>query len=476
MRRRSVGSDSTHQRLTLDLRCAALAALLSCVSCTTLSTGPPPKESPIVVSGAAGVLSKADSEAAVDRAVANAPEPDAMHDLIALTESLDVGPLYKDNAVGLLVDGPQTYSAMLESVRAARHEIDVEMYIIGDDPIGQKFADALAKKAADGVAVRVLYDSIGSWEATGHFFEDMRNSGIDVRSYNPPNPLTGGNPLKINNRDHRKLLIVDDVVAFTGGMNINRKYSSASSGGSGKSGGSGSSGARASQNSGWRDTDIVVRGPAVVGFGRIFRENWQRAGGTIDDPPDPPPKKAGHDLVSILASLGGDNTVSSIRVAYELAIDKATRRVWITQPYFGPDPALIEALKNAVARGVDVQIILPSRSDSAIVLANSRYYYTKLLDAGVRVYESNDTMMHAKTAVIDGIWATVGSSNLDYRSFLHNDEVNAVVIGTGFGAQMEKQFGIDRDASREITADAWRKRSWFGRAKEYASHAFAYWL
>ncbi|HET6473309.1 MAG TPA: phospholipase D-like domain-containing protein, partial [Pseudomonadales bacterium] len=322
--------------------------------------------------------------------------------------------------------------------------------------------------AEAGVAVHLLYDSVGSWGVSSDFFDAMRSAGVEVIEFNPASPLHGGNPLKLNNRDHRKLLIVDDGVAFTGGMNINRKYSHASASGSGSK--------HTLRKPGWRDTDIVVRGPAVAGFAQLFRDNWRRAGGTIADPTGPPPSAAGHDLVRILASVGGDGLVSSIREAYELAIDTAQARVWITQPYFGPDPTLMDSLKNAVARGVDVEIILPSRSDSAIVLANSRYYYAQLLAAGVRVFESTDEMMHAKTAVIDGVWSTVGSSNLDYRSFLHNDEVNAVVIGAAFGAQMEQRFVLDRARSTQITPDAWRQRSVFSRAQEYLSHAFAYWL
>ena len=444
-----------------------LAALL-CAGCVPLVQGPPPQEAPIVVAGASGVLSSSQSEATVEHAVAAAPDPDAMRSLVAMMESLSDDPLYKDNDVGLLVDGPATYTAMLEAVHRAEREIDVEMYIIGDDRIGELFRDALTQKAAAGVAVHLLYDSVGSWGVSSDFFDAMRSAGVEVIEFNPPSPLRGGNPLKINNRDHRKLLVVDDAVAFTGGMNINRKYSSASASGSGSK--------HTLRRPGWRDTDIVVRGPAVAGFAQLFRDNWRRAGGTIADPTGPPPTAAGHDLVRILASVGGDGSVSSIRVAYELAIDTAQARVWITQPYFGPDPTLMDSLKNAVARGVDVEIILPSRSDSAIVLANSRYYYAQLLAAGVRVFESTDEMMHAKTAVIDGVWSTVGSSNLDYRSFLHNDEVNAVVIGAAFGAQMEQRFGLDRALSNEITPDAWRQRSVFSRAKEYLSHAFAYWL
>jgi cardiolipin synthase len=178
----------------------------------------------------------------------------------------------------------------------------------------------------------------------------------------------------------------------------------------------------------------------------------------------------------VLSAVGGDGKVSPIRTAYELAIEKAVARVWITQPYFTPDKAFLESLRGAAARGVDVRIIVPATSDSTVVLHSSRYHYSPLLQSGVRIFEHRDAMLHAKTAVVDGIWSTVGSSNLDYRSFLHNDEVNAVIVGDDFGKQLEARFEADQTASEEITLADWRKRGPISRAKEFCANVIAYWL
>ena len=498
---------------------------LFCVGCTSIAPAPAHPE-PVRVSDARGTLPAARSAAAVARAVEASPDPASMQALMELMQTLSTEPLYKDNKVGLLVDGPATYAAMLDALRGARHYINLEMYIIGDDEVGRTFSHVLKQKAAQGVKVRLLYDSVGSREASDAFFDDLRNAGVEVIPFNPINPLEGGHPLKINNRDHRKVLVVDGQTAFTGGLNIDRNYSSGSSpGGSSASGHSGESsgtsglssrsttdgastvptafstsderdggtypdgsahsthsesGSVSSEKSqrgkpGWRDTDIVVQGPAVAALEDAFRDSWQRAGGTMDIE-TVEPTAHGQDLVRILSSVGGDGTVSPIRTAYELAFDNASSRVWITQPYFAPDKALLESLRDAVKRGVDVRLILPSTSDSAVVLNGARYHYTGLLEGGVRIFESNDSMLHAKTAVIDGVWSTVGSSNLDYRSFLHNDEINAVILGKSFGAQLEGRFEIDQAASTEITLADWKRRPLLDRVKQFFSHVFAYWL
>ena len=204
------------------------------------------------------------SDAVVAKAVADAPDPAATHALVSLMEHLSDEPLYKDNSVGLLVDGPATYDAMLAAIRAARRYVHIEMYIVGDDEVGRTFAELLIEKAREGVAVRLIYDAIGSREASEGFFDRMREAGIEVIEFGSANPLDGGNPLKANNRDHRKILIVDGEAAFTGGLNIDKNYSSSSGGGSHT---------RKSER-GWRDTDVVVQGPAVTAFEQLFRETW----------------------------------------------------------------------------------------------------------------------------------------------------------------------------------------------------------
>ncbi len=428
----------------------------------------------VTVEGAHGRVSPAQGRAIVATAVADAPDPKTAGNLVSLMETLSSEPLYKDNAVTLLVDGPATYAAMMKAIEAAKQYVELETYIFGDDEVGRKFAQLLSQKALAGVRVTVLYDSIGSVGAPAGFFEDMSAAGVDVIAFHPANPVTGGNPMNINNRDHRKLLVVDDEVAFTGGINLDRNYSSSSIGD------------RQDKTNprGWRDTHIEIRGPAVAGCHSLFLSNWQRAGGAAPSTPVPATtasgattgKHEGDDLVRILSSVGGEGKISSIRIAYGLAVEHATERVWITQPYFVPDPAFLKTLAAAARRGVDVRLLLPGTSDSAISLQSSRFRYEGLLDAGVRIFESQDTMVHAKTAVIDGVWSTVGSSNLDYRSFIHNDEVNAVIVGSKFAAELEALFQSDLETSDEITRDKWKRRSLMSRVKEALASIGTYWL
>jgi len=427
-----------------------------------------PAPTPVAVVGAAGSVPDERAAAVLGRAVAGAPDPAALERLGELLQSLDRGPLYEDNDVRLLVDGPETYAAMLVAIRSAQHDISLETYIFNEDEVGTQFAAALMERAAAGVAVRIIFDSLGSRSSSPGFFERMRAAGIGIIEFNPVNPLDGGNPLDINVRDHRKLLTVDGVIAFTGGLNLDRNYSSSSV-----------TRRKKRQPPGWRDTHIQVRGPAVAGFQRLFVGNWLESGGQpITDEPSlfPPLKRQGDDLVRVLSSVGGDGKISPIRVAYGAAMEAAASRIWITQSYFGPDAALLETMRNAAARGVDVRIMVSGVSDAPLMLSISRSSYEGLLEAGVKVYESRDIMLHAKTAVIDGVWSTVGSSNLDYRSFIHNHEVNAVVVSRSFGGEMEALFQSDMERSREIELTVWRDRSWLERIKESLSRLALYWL
>jgi cardiolipin synthase len=359
---------------------------------------------------------------------------------------------------------------MLAAIGAARESINLETYIFNEDEVGERFADALSARSAAGIEVRVIYDSMGSRASSPAFFERMRAAGVDLVEFHPVNPLDGGNPLDLNVRDHRKLVIVDGRIAFTGGINLDRNYSS-SSGGRRR--------ASTRPERGWRDTHIEVRGPAVAGFQRLFFTNWEESGGEHDGGREryfPEPRSEGRDLVRVLSSVGGDGEPSPIRIAYGEAADAAASRIWITQSYFGPDADLIRTLAAAAGRGVDVRIIVSGVSDAPMMLAVSRSYYETLLEGGVRIFESDDFMLHAKTAVIDGVWSTVGSSNLDYRSFLHNHEVNAVVVSESFGEEMEALFRSDLARSREIVLDAWRERPWLDRVKETLSRFALYWL
>ena len=383
-----------------------------------------------------------------------------------LIERLTDAPLYRGNAVELLLDGPQTHDAMLDAIASAEHHVHLESYIFVDDEVGTEFADALAAKARMGVTVRVIYDSIGSRGTDGDFWVALQEAGVVVREFNPPDPIQDQNPFDIDTRDHRKLLIVDGRLAFTGGINIDRNYVRASDVVGG-----------ASAASGWRDTHIRIGGPAVAAFQDLFVGLWEELDAPLEAPPyAPAPERLdkGNTSVRVLSAVGGNDEISQIWVAYQAAAKVARERIWITQSYFAPDDEFMAAISEAASRGVDVRILVAGFSDSQLLLNASRAYYSDLLDAGIKVFESQENIMHAKTMVVDGYWSTVGSSNLDYLSFLHNHEANAVMLDAQFAAQLEDVFLADQENAIEIEAERWGDRSLWQRTKELGSYFIRY--
>jgi cardiolipin synthase len=392
--------------------------------------------------------------------------PQSVQVLDELIERLTDAPLYRGNEVELLLDGPETHGAMLEAIESAEHHVHLETYIFADDEVGTEFADALAAKAREGVAVRVIYDAIGSRGGEDGFWAELQDAGVAVREFNPPDPIEDQNPFDIDTRDHRKLLIVDGRVAFTGGINIDRNYVKPSDAFGGKS-----------AASGWRDTHIRIAGPAVAAFQELFVAMWEKLDEPLAEPPYAPPQRRleqGNTVVRVLASTGGDGELSDIWIAYQAAAKVAAERIWITQSYFAPDEEYMAAITEAAERGVDVRILVAGFSDSDLLLNASRAYYADLLEAGVKVFESQEHIMHAKTMVVDGYWSTVGSSNLDYLSFLHNHEANAVVLGAAFAAQLEDVFLEDLENAKPIDAQQWSDRSLWQRAKELGSYLIRY--
>jgi cardiolipin synthase A/B len=392
--------------------------------------------------------------------------PQSVQVLDELIERLTDAPLYRDNDVELLLDGPQTLGAMLEAIESAEHHVHLETYIFADDEVGTEFADALAAKAREGVAVRVIYDAIGSRGGEDGFWAALEEAGVVVREFNPPDPVQDQNPFDIDTRDHRKLLIVDGRVAFTGGINIDRNYVKASDVVGGQS-----------ASSGWRDTHIQIEGPAVAAFQKLFVDMWEKLDEPLAEPPYAPSQRRleqGNTVVRVLSSTGGDGELSDIWIAYQAAAKVAVDRIWITQSYFAPDEEYMAAITEAAARGVDVRILVAGFSDSDLLLNASRAYYDDLLEAGVKVYESQEHIMHAKTMAVDGYWSTVGSSNLDYLSFLHNHEANAIVLGAAFATQLEDVFLDDLENAKPIEAEQWSDRSLWQRAKELGSYFIRY--
>ncbi|MBA2541973.1 MAG: phosphatidylserine/phosphatidylglycerophosphate/cardiolipin synthase family protein, partial [Deltaproteobacteria bacterium] len=309
--------------------------------------------------------------------------------------------------VTVLREGSETYPAMLDALRAAQRSICLETYILASDQTGERFKEVLLERAKAGVAVRVIYDAVGSFAVSGTFISDLRAGGIEVVDFNPIAPWR--RKFRLSHRDHRKIIVVDDELAFTGGLNIGDDYASIDDGGAG-----------------WHDMHCKVTGAIVIDLARMFRRTWLRAGGKYYKPLPPAggfsAKSTGSSFVRLL-----DNTRrrqrAIVRRAYLHVIRTARDAVLIKNAYFLPDRGLRRSLARAVRRGVAVKIVVPGRSDIRMIEWASLYVMRGLAKQGVQMLRWRGVMMHAKTAVVDTLWSTIGSYNFDAMSRFNNLEV-----------------------------------------------------
>jgi cardiolipin synthase len=427
----------------------------------------PTAQQPRQIVSSKGLLSPEKSKAIMERLTQSVNPTDILERYTAVVESVTESPLSRGNKVTLLMDGPATYAAMFEAMRGAKDHINMETFIIEDDEVGRKFTDLLLQKQAEGVQVNIIYDSVGSITTPESFFKRLRDGGIQVVEFNPVNPFKAPGRWFVVRQDHRKILIADGKVAIIGGINISNVYSGRLSGRKKVKGAPLT----------WRDTDVQIEGPAVTEVQKLFLETWSKQKGPTLSGQNYYPKmeEDGNALVRIVGSTPGtDNRITFL--AYVAAITFAENSIHLTNAYFIPDDQILNAFQDAARRGVDVKIILPSTTDSQLVLNAARYNYSDLLKAGVKIYERRNVLLHAKTAVIDGVWSTVGSTNLDYWSLLSNDEVNAVVLNREFAVEMERMFAGDLAQSDQIQCDKWGKRPLWQKVKESMAHIFSRWL
>lgn len=410
-----------------------------------------------------GLLTEKQSQAILDSLKHRVGKKDILERHLAVSEAVAGSPMVVGNAVKLLEDGPATYKAMFDAIKKAKDHINVETYIFEDDEIGKLFADALLDKQKSGVQVNLIYDSVGSISTPKSFFQRLETAGVKVLEFNPINPLASKKEWSLNRRDHRKIIVVDGMTAFTGGINISAVYSRA-----------GFSRPRwhyeTRKDAGWRDTHVQIEGPVVAEFQKMFLETWQKQKGAPLPAKNyfPLLKEKGKLIVRAVGS-SADVPVRQIYVQVLSAIMSAENYIHLTNAYFVPDPQIIEALKDAAKRGVEVKLVLPSFSDFWAVFHAGRSHYTDLLEAGVRIYEHKGALLHSKTAVIDNVWSTVGSTNMDWRSFLYNDEVNAIILGSEFASKLDAMFARDLQESQEIKREAWERRPIEFRMKEFAA-------
>jgi cardiolipin synthase len=456
------------------LRLLAGTALLTLAACAM-----PPidryvldetRGTPVRMEGARGPLSYAQSQAILADLRKRSQETSIFDRHVAVEEAVAGKPLSIGNKAQLLEDGERAYPAMLQAIRSAKNHIHLEVYIFEESQAGHEFLDALIERAKAGVKVRVIYDSFGSKATSREFFDLLRKGGVELLEYNPVDPATLlAKGTLLNKRDHRKLLIADGRIAFVGGINISDVYNGSMRGSLG--------GDVPFAERPWRDTQLQLEGPVVSDLQEVFIATWEREKKVkLDDPALLPKVDPAGQLVVRALEGASDQPYNPLYMTLLSAIASAEAEIHITVAYFVPDERLLGELKAAAKRGVDVKLVLPSRTDGWVVFHAGRSFYEELLESGVKIYERKNRLLHSKYAVIDGVWSTVGSSNLDWRSMLHNLELNAVVLGPEFGGRVNTLFEKDLALSEEITLEKWRRRPLRDRLRETASRAWAYML
>ncbi len=382
-------------------------------------------------------------------------------------------PLVPGNEAQMLIDGPRTHQAMFGAMEGARDHINLQTYILEAGEIGEALAALVERKARQGVKVNILYDSVGSIKTPREYFKRLKAAGAAVCEFNPVNPMRAAIGWRINNRDHRKILVVDGRTAFTGGINISSAYSA------------GSRSDRPPQEvkpgeespRGWRDTQVRAEGPVVARFQRLFLDAWalQDCGPAAEAAYFPPLTPRGNKAMRVLSS-DPERDKSEMYAALLSAIRNAKQRVWLTFGYFVPDPETIETLAEAARRGVDVRLVLPGFSDFWAPVYAGRSHYSGLLDAGVRIFEFHEALMHAKTALVDSSWGSIGSTNLDWRSIVHNYEADLVVQDSAFAKELEQRFLVDAGEAKEVKLAEWEKRPPAEKMKEWLARRWEYLL
>ncbi|MDT8862737.1 cardiolipin synthase [Alkalihalobacillus sp. MEB130] len=373
--------------------------------------------------------------------------------LFRLAHRLGKNPVSFASETKVLTDGKETFAHILHALRLAEHHIHLEYYIVRDDEIGQEIKEILIEKAQSGVEVRFLYDAVGSWRLSKKYIRELEEAGVEISAFSPVKlPFLNH---KINYRNHRKILVIDGVVGFVGGLNIGDEYLG-----------------KHSYFGNWRDTHLFVRGEAVRTLQLIFLQDWHyQTGETILNPTYLSPALTSVNSdggVQMIAS-GPDQRWEVNKKLFFSMITSAKKSIWIASPYFIPDDDILSALKIAALSGIDVRLLVPSRPDKRIVFHASRSYFPELLEAGVKIFEYNRGFMHSKLIIVDHEMASIGTSNMDMRSFHLNFEVNAYLYQTKSVTTLVSDFVYDLEHSNQLSYQLFRNRSIFYRVIESTS-------
>lgn len=361
--------------------------------------------------------------------------------LFSLAQKLGNSPISFDTSTKVLTNGEETFHHILEQIKRARHHIHIEYYIVRDDGIGQEIKKLLIEKAAQGVEVRFLYDAVGSWKLSKKYINDMKKAGIETVCFGPVKLPFLNN--KFNFRNHRKIIVIDGMIGFVGGLNIGDEYLG-----------------RNQTYGYWRDTHLMLRGEAVRSLQLIFLQDWYYMTNhsfLTAEYLSPQIDEKNHGGVQLIAG-GPDNEWSVIKNIFFSMITSAKKSVWIASPYFIPDEDIFSAIKVAALSGIDVRLLVPNRPDKRIVFHASRSYFPELLEAGVKVYEYERGFMHSKIVIVDHELASIGTSNMDMRSFHLNFEVNAFLFRTKSTQKLVAEYINDLEYAKELELVSFRKR------------------
>lgn len=358
-----------------------------------------------------------------------------------------------------LRDGGEVFPAMLSAIAAATKSVSMETYILAADRIGERFKAALIERALAGVVVRLIYDAVGSFGLPASYVDELRASGVQVVDFNPIAPWR--RRFRLSHRDHRKVIVVDDIVAFTGGLNVADEYDSVENGGGG-----------------WHDMHCQVAGPIVLDLARMFRRTWLRAGGGPFPPIAPGSIAPPGDGTAYTRLL--DNTLRRqrgiVRRAYLHVIRSARQSILIENAYFLPDRGMRRALSRAARRGVDVRIITPGSSDVRMIEWASLYVARNMAKMGIKIFHWRGPMLHAKTATVDSAWSTIGSYNFDSQSRFSNLEVTVEVLDAEVAKRLSQNFELTLATCDAYDAQSWRKLPFWKKALAWLSFRFRRWL
>ncbi len=368
-----------------------------------------------------------------------------------------LGPvLVEGNQVTELENGDQIFPAMLKAISEAKRSITFETYIYWSGNVGERFSHALSERARSGIKVHVLLDWVGCGKMDKKSLEEMRKAGVQVEYYRP---LRWYHLARLNNRTHRKILVVDGKIGFTGGVGIADKWDG-----------------HAQDRDHWRDIHFQAEGPVVAQMQAIFMDNWMKTKGIVLDGEDyfPPLQFKGDIMAQVFKSSSREGS-ESVRLMYLMSIAAAKKTLRFSNSYFVPDNLAIETLIAAQKRGVKIEIILPGKdSDSQITRLVSRSLWEKMLKSGIDIYEYKPTMYHCKVMIVDDAWVSVGSTNFDNRSFRLNDEANLNLLDADFAANQIRIFEQDKAHSKQVTMKEWKRRPWTEKILENLSRLLRY--